>query len=45
MPVPDIRIVMGVIVVLFACAAFFSSGDHSINILDKQQTTQAASDT
>jgi len=31
----DIRIVMGVVVVLFAVAAFTSEGDQSINILDK----------
>ncbi len=30
----DIRYVMGVVVVLFACAAFFSSGDHSIDLMN-----------
>lgn len=28
----DIRIVMGVVVILFAYLAFFSEGDHSINL-------------
>ncbi|MEM6276316.1 MAG: hypothetical protein AAF714_05155 [Pseudomonadota bacterium] len=31
----DIRIVMGVVVILFAIAAFSGSGDHSINLFDK----------
>ncbi|MEM1100378.1 MAG: hypothetical protein AAGH73_02465 [Pseudomonadota bacterium] len=31
----DIRIVLGVVTLLFAYLAFFSEGDHSINIVDK----------
>ena len=31
----DIRIVLGVVVVLFAYLAVFSEGDHAINLLDK----------
>ncbi|MEO0664412.1 MAG: hypothetical protein AAFY97_01625 [Pseudomonadota bacterium] len=37
----DIRIVMGVVVVLFAIAAFFSSGDQSINIIEKLNNATA----
>ncbi|MEM9438034.1 MAG: hypothetical protein AAGA15_13440 [Pseudomonadota bacterium] len=37
----DIRIVMGGVVLLFAFAAFFSSGDQSINIIEKLDSATA----
>lgn len=40
----DIRIVMGVVVVLFGYLAFFSEGDHSINIVEKLNSATAQSE-
>ena len=37
----DIRIVMGVVTVLFTIAAFFSEGDLSINIIEKLDNATA----
>ena len=37
----DIRLVLGVVVILFGIAAFFSEGDHSINLLEKFDQAQS----
>ena len=38
----DIRVVMGIVVVLFGYLAIFSKGDHSINLLTIHSEEEAA---